>query len=250
MHHSSLKRIVPNAQNAVLMIHGIIGTPNHFTPFIPLIPDTYSVYNLLLGGHGGSVQDFSKASMNKWVEQVSSAVSELSRSHRNIYIAAHSMGTLLAIEQAVLHRSVRGLFLLAVPIKIRLRWPLAANCFKVYLGTVSDKDALGVATRDSCGINLSRNPFLYLGWIPRYLELFQKICTTRHLISQISVPCYIFQSSFDEMVSIKSAEILSGNRLFQITLLEHSTHFYYDPSDLTLLRTSFISFLDKAPRSD
>ena len=71
--HRETVRLVPNADTAVLMIHGICGTPNHFRDVIPLeerIPDHISVYNLLLDGHGGTVSDFAASSGRKWSEKV------------------------------------------------------------------------------------------------------------------------------------------------------------------------------------
>ena len=72
MEHLEYIRIVDHADTAVLFIHGIVGTPNHFHAFIPLVPEHISVCNLLLDGHGGSVKDFSHTSMRKWVVQVDS----------------------------------------------------------------------------------------------------------------------------------------------------------------------------------
>ena len=49
--------------NAVLMIHGIAGSPGHFRDFVPVIPPEFSVYNILLDGHSGKVENFSRSSM-------------------------------------------------------------------------------------------------------------------------------------------------------------------------------------------
>ena len=97
MEHKEYKRICDNSSIAILFIHGIVGTPNHFNKFVSLVPDSISVYNLLLDGHGKEVKDFSKTSMKKWELQVTSAVQELSLMHEKIYIVAHSLGTVLAI---------------------------------------------------------------------------------------------------------------------------------------------------------
>ena len=70
--HRTYARIVPGAGTAVLMVHGIVGTPRHFDWLIPEFDETWSVYNILLDGHGGSVDDFAETSMKKWKEQVHS----------------------------------------------------------------------------------------------------------------------------------------------------------------------------------
>mgnify|MGYP002425729728 CR=1 FL=1 len=54
---------------AILFIHGILGTTSHFEPFLSLVPPNWSICNLSLKGHGGSVKDFSQASMTEWKQQ-------------------------------------------------------------------------------------------------------------------------------------------------------------------------------------
>ena len=61
--HVEYKKIVEGADKAVLFIHGIMGTPNHFRDLIPLVPENYSVYAMVTYGHCGSVTDFSNASL-------------------------------------------------------------------------------------------------------------------------------------------------------------------------------------------
>ena len=62
MDHREYIRISDHKQTAVLMIHGIIGSPRHFDMLIPLIPAEWSIYNILLDGHGKRVEDFAESS--------------------------------------------------------------------------------------------------------------------------------------------------------------------------------------------
>ena len=78
MKHKEFIRINDNSNTAILFIHGIVGTPNHFNDFVSLVPESFSAFNLLLDGHGKGVKDFSKTSMKKWETQVDSVVEELS----------------------------------------------------------------------------------------------------------------------------------------------------------------------------
>ena len=110
--HKEYVRINDYSKTAILFIHGIVGTPNHFNEFVSLVPESFSVYNLLLEGHGKGVKDFSNASMKKWEAQVDSVVKELSLTHEKIYIVAHSLGTLLAIDQAVKNKKNTSCFFL------------------------------------------------------------------------------------------------------------------------------------------
>ena len=65
MHRSYIHQ-PEHARKAVLMIHGICSTPRHFDWLLPSFDDSWAVYNILLDGHGGSVQDFAHSSMEIW----------------------------------------------------------------------------------------------------------------------------------------------------------------------------------------
>ena len=77
MAHKPIKRIVPGAKTAVILCHGIMGSPDHFRHFLPLIPEDWSVCCLLLDGHGKGVMDFAHSSMDKWKAQVFAQLREL-----------------------------------------------------------------------------------------------------------------------------------------------------------------------------
>ena len=87
MKHDEVVRIIPGARTAVLLIHGICGTPNHFVGGIPLIewiPSDWSIYNLLLPGHGGTVEDFAKSSLKQWRCSVRRAFCALAKTHEQV----------------------------------------------------------------------------------------------------------------------------------------------------------------------
>ena len=70
-------------------------------------------------------------------------VEELSLTHEKIYIVAHSLGTLLAIEQAIKNKTVYKLFLIAVPLSLSLKPKMAINSLKVYFdktGAILDEE--------------------------------------------------------------------------------------------------------------
>ena len=106
MNHLEYIKEVENANTVFIFIHGIVGSPNHFDDFIFHVPSNYSIYNILLEGHGKSVKDFSKASKTKWEKQVENLVHRLSTMYDNIYLVAHSMGTLLSIQNAIKNKKV------------------------------------------------------------------------------------------------------------------------------------------------
>ncbi len=241
--HKEYKRIAEHPDKAILFIHGILGTPNHFAPFLKLVPQSFSVHNMLLDGHGKKVTDFSKTSMKKWENQVAAAVEELAQQHHEIYIVAHSLGCLLAIEQTVKNPKISKLFFLAVPLKLFLKPKMFTNSAKVYFNKVDPQNGELMAAKACYGIDDDKNPLHYLGWIPRFLELFSKIRKTRSIIGSVKVPCVAYQSSRDEMVSRKSTRMLAENPDISVTELEDSGHYYYAKNDFSFLKEKFIEFI-------
>lgn len=245
MEHKEYKRINPCARAAVLFVHGIVGTPNHFADFVSLVPENVSVYNVLLDGHGGSVRDFSHTSMQKWETQVRDAVDALTLSHTEVYIVAHSMGTLFAIDRAIENEAVKGLFLLAVPLVISPKPRMVSNLCKVYFDKIKPDDVVALAAKRCYGIAQDKNPFHYFGWIPRYLELFAKAKETRRKIQLLQTPCVIYQSAKDELVSHKSAQLIAKNERISVVELSNSGHYYYAPDDFAFLLRAFENFIKK-----
>lgn len=230
-------RIVDGSDTAVLMIHGIVGTPAHFKAFLPLIPKEWSVCNLLLDGHGKGVREFGAASMAKWKAQVFMRLEELLATHRRVLIVAHSMGTLFAIRAAVQYpERVAGLFLLNVPMRVHLPPRTILAALKNAFGLIRPGDKMATEMKNDCGVQLS--PFLwqYLSWVPRFVELLREISRVRKLLLQLAVPALAFHSRKDELVSKRTWKELQGYPNLAVSLLPRSGHFGYEEGDLQLLQ--------------
>ena len=247
--HRETVRLVPNADTAVLMIHGICGTPNHFRDVIPLeerIPDHISVYNLLLDGHGGTVTDFAASSGRKWSEKVAQVYDILAEEHKEIYVVGHSMGTLFALQLAAAHpEKVKKLFLLAVPMRPCLKPTLILDLLLMVFGKLERAPAHRVALSKAAGIRTTRKLWQYFLWIPRFLDLFSIISKTEGIISDVVVDCRCYQSQKDELVFRSSEKILAQNEDFQIYRLRDSSHFYYAPDDRNLVLTDFEQWINE-----
>lgn len=229
-------RPVPGADTAVLFVHGIAGTPAHFRDLLPVVPENWSIYNILLDGHGGSVRDFSRTSMKKWRQQVSDQLDEILQTHRQVLIAAHSMGTLFAIEEAIRRpMQIPALFLLAVPLTPHLPLSTALNSTRAALGWYKPGSRPEGFTK-ACGIHLSPNLFLYIGWLPRFVELFIQVHRTKKRLPQLNTPTRSYQSHTDELVSRGAIRYLKDHPSIQNTVLHGSGHFFYDEADTRLLQ--------------
>lgn len=236
MEHKEYIRIAHGSKKAVLMIHGIAGSPAHFRELLPVVPEDWSVYNILLDGHGGKVADFSATSMKKWKAQVADTVKQLLQRHEKIVIVAHSMGTLFALQAAVDHpEQVASLFLLAVPLRVRIAPNMVEGTLRVALKK-TEGFKMAEEMVDDCSIDLDEKLYRYIGWTPRFLELLEEIKRVRGILPRVRIPCVVFQSEKDELVSVESAQDLQRNRRMEVIMLKDSGHFAYRPEDLKLLQ--------------
>lgn len=233
-----------HTKKAILFVHGILETPKFFEPLLTVIPEDWTVRSILLEGHIGAVTDFSKASMSRWKTQVDDAVKELTKTHDKVVIAAHSMGTLFAIQES-LNYPIAAMFLMNVPMKIGLKPLLLKIVWNHYINNFDPNDKIMMASKNSHGVDSDSNIFHYAGWIPRFLELFDEIAKTRTLAEEIHIPTIAYFSKNDEMLSIKSAGYLRNNPRIKLKLLKNSYHHYFDPDDLLRMQNDLRKLLAK-----
>lgn len=226
--HEPYRRIVPGAKNAVLFVHGIVSTPRYWDAYAALVPEDWSVHCLLLPGHGGSVTDFGRTKRGEWLAHVRQAIGELRASHERVYIVAHSLGTLLTV-QAVLAEpeKIAGLLLLAVPLRIFVQpASIIRNIGKgLGLGESPEELARYYGTAQDWRV------WRYIGWIPRYLELFAISADVRRRIAALTVPAQVFMSGRDELVSRRSCRVLEKCPAVTLTVLPDSMHHELAPGD-------------------
>lgn len=222
---------------AVLMVHGIAGSPRHFRDLIPVFPENWGIYNLLLPGHGGTPKDFGDSSMELWRKTAMDTMDQLLCSYRKVILVGHSMGTLFSIRNAVKHPDkVPFLFLLAVPTRPWVRLSTARACLRATAKKPGKEDPVEGKLKYATSIQIVRCRRQYICWIPRFLELLKEIRQVRKLIPQLKAPCYTFQSRVDELVSFRSCKDLEKNPCITNTMLEESGHLIYSAGDTVLLQ--------------
>ena len=234
MDHEEYVRIVPGADTAVLFIHGIVGTPNHFRDQIPLVqkvPEDRSVYNLLLDGHGRNVEDFAASSMKKWREQVRAAFLLLAEKHERVIIVGHSMGTLFAMQLGVeFPEKIPFLFLLAAPMRPWICPRMIRNLVLLVYGDLEHAEPSRAALAKAAGVTTTRRIWKYFPWAPRFAELLLEIHRTEKILGSLRVPCFAYQSRKDELVRFGTGKVLERYGV-AVQDLPASTHYYYAPAD-------------------
>lgn len=226
----------------ILFIHGILGKPDYFDFLREYVPaDGFHCEDIMLEGHCDTPQAFGHASMSRWRSQVSETVDRLRARGARVVIVAHSMGTLFAIENAI-RGKVDALFLLNPPLSIRPTWRMSVTSLKVLRGKINDPRT--AAAKAAYSISDDYNLLHYIGWVPRYLELFAEIRRTRAIVHRLSVPTRVFLSGDDELVSPLSARCFPSRECISITILPESGHYYYLESDRMKIINAFRQFID------
>lgn len=246
MAHEEIYRISPNARCAVLMVHGILGSPDHFRDLVPLVPDHWTLYNIRLDGHGGEAKDFAATNIDKWRSQVFDRIEELLTTHDKVVIAAHSMGTLFALQASLRWPDrISGLFLLGSPTRVFVQPATALHSILLTFGYVDQNNRSFSDLAREYSIRTNPWLFVYITWIPRFLELFAEIYKTRKILPRITVPTQVFQSKHDELVSFSSRHDFEDHPVINLTNLyeRHSGHFGYGDQDLALLQQRFTDML-------
>lgn len=229
MVHQEYRRIVDGSTVAVLLLHGIVGTPRHFDDLLPLIPQNWTVVNLLLEGHGQGAAEFGAASMDAWKDQVRRELEGLLETHPKVMIVGHSMGTLFAIQSAIDYPDrVAGLFLQAVPLRPYVHPKITLASLKLVFDVGVEKDPLAQALEEDSGVDVDWRLWEYIGWPFRFVELLAECERIRRALPQLQVPTLAIQSMQDELVSDLSLRDLEKNPRIRVERMEQAGHFGYE----------------------
>ena len=233
------------SHEAIIFIHGILEGPRQFRKLAQIAyGEGYSIYMLLLPGHGKSSKEFATTYYMEWIRCVSKHITFLSKQYDQLILVGHSMGALIAIcESAVRRERIKALFLMNPPLKIHL-WPrVIKGAIKIKLGRVHQDEKYVLAEYHAMGVGIIRGKD-FIGWIRRYSELLSIIRFTKKQIEKINVPMFLVFAAKDEFVSMKSYDSFKDCLgKIKVLYLRDSGHFCYHHSDLVTLEKAYTSFI-------
>ena len=235
--HTPVYREHPDAKGLVAFIHGFMGSPRQFAGLIDFTYNQgFSVAALLLPGHGGSAKYFGTGRSEIWQDFVDSKIEQFSIKYKNIILAGHSMGCLLAINASVKYPEyVHGLFLIACPFIRTLVSPYAIKLrFKQAFAQKSNP--IKKAYFENCSVKLTPD-FLWYNIKPS-LEIKKMIHISEDDLPKVKVPVTAVFSTADELISIKSLDILKSGLHdvpFEEIIISDSLHAYYTPEEQTVI---------------
>jgi len=244
--HEEYIREVPGAKCAIVFIHGILSTPLFFEHLVEKVPESYSVYNILLDGHGGLVRDFSETSMKIWKHQAKTLVTYLEKRYESIILVGHSMGTLFSIQNAVKRpEKIKALFLLCSPLKVRIHPRTAKYSLRIIFKRPPIDDPVEESARRWYSIKPDKKLWRYIHWVPKFTCLLSEIRKTRKMLNTLTVPTYVFHADNDSLVSKKAVKYFAQNENVRITHLRTSYHQYFTEEDNILITESFSALVNE-----
>ncbi len=250
--HREIVRERDGATTLVLFIHGIMGSPRQFLPYIDRVCDQgYSAVALLLPGHDRGALAFSRTGLLHWEAYVRRQIRAYAARYERIVIVGHSMGGLLGLNESTEKKShIAGVFLISPPIQINLApWSIQA---RARLALSARQKEMWQRYTDLSSVSASSLP-VYLLWSRPFGALLLLIRKTRRRMGEFTVPVYYVHSKRDESVSERSHDALERglvNAEHEGMTLSDSWHTWFTDEDVEKIWAKMAGFLEKvAPLS-
>ncbi|MCL1905782.1 MAG: alpha/beta fold hydrolase [Clostridiales bacterium] len=248
--HIPVLREQENAQSIVVFIHGFMGGPGQFGDLLEAAYEYgCSVQSILLPGHGGTSRDFGRYGLADWENHLQNELDKHRTFYRNIFLAGHSMGGLLALNASMQKQNrVRGVILLSTPLKLDLRPRSLLR--KASLLTFPNGHAIKKAYWQAKGFSGFAVSPRWLKPVRGFDRLLRKTVLS---LKYVSVPVLAVHSRYDETVSFKSADILYNglsNTARKQLVLHKSWHSYYPPEERELVRAALLEFIGNCLGND
>ena len=240
----------PDSKSLAVFIHGFMGSPRQFD-YLAEAAHAYgcSAASLLLPGHGGTVKEFSKSTMENWQNHVDSEVGRLSHDFDDVLLVGHSMGGLLAINTAAKYTgNVRGLLLIACPFKLSI---FSGYSIKVLLKQAFSRKSRPIKAAYIAGSSVSPSPSLIWRVSKPTAELKKLISAAKENLSEVRAPVTAIYSTADETVSIESLETLQtrlDRELLKQIILSDSLHAYFPEHEQEIIKNALVQIIASSAR--
>ena len=255
----------PGGPTAVLLIHGLTGTPSELKSVGKgLARAGYSVYGVQLAGHCGSEAELIATNRQDWLNSVLIAFDRICDDHDTVFVGGLSMGALLALLVAsarpdrvagcllysatmaydgwsVPRSSVIGLTIATLLgfgryLRFRENFP-----YGVKNERLRERIVAAMESGDSVEAGLLFMPLT---------SLQQHFCLVRDLkrrLASIRVPSLLLHAREDDISSVKNAAYIAGRlggRVEKI-VLENSYHLITIDQERDLVVAHSVAFLDR-----
>lgn len=229
---------------AILFIHGWTGSPSHFKELALIMNQKgFTVYNILLTGHGTSLYDMEKATYKDWIKDAEDGYKKLSENYKDISVVGLSMGGLLAIYLASKYK-VENVICIAPALITKNKMAYLTPIFMPFLNRFRFR-----AEREIKEGEALEYLHEYTGSPTKTIPHLIKIGNiTKKSLKYVRSPILVIQSEKDEAVDnrvpdIIMKEVLSDKK--KVLWLKDSRHISTVDVERYILYEEVIKFLNK-----
>lgn len=231
----------------VLLVHGWTSTPYEVRRLGKYLNENgYTVYGLMLSGHGTVPKDLENVTHEDWIRDVRDGYQKLKETCDKVFVGGTSIGANLAMILAKEEQGITGLVLMATPYKMKLE-PVVLLFAKLLLHLRKKyrkkfyPPTFGLSTTITRLISYQTYP------VKSVLEAFKLVQEARKNLSAISQPCLIMQSTHDHIVSSGSLEAIYesiGSKTKKKRYIQKAYHTFISDTKNEHIFRDILGFLD------
>jgi carboxylesterase len=234
-------------QNACLLVHGFAGSAHELRDLGSHLADRgITTRGLLLAGHGTRPQDMAQCTYRDWLADVESALDDLRKAGKRVFLCGLSMGGTLALNVAARRSAeVSGVISLAAPVRLT-DWRLGL----LFVGWLARGHTWGRPD-----IKDQRQWERHVAYgrcgTAGIVQLLRLMRETRQLLGRVQQPLLVIHSRQDNTVPPFNAELITRNVASQdrrLVWLENCYHVITVDYDSALVRREVAEFIEQ--RSD
>ena len=237
-------------RGAVLMLHGLTGTPYTYGPLARLVADAgFAVYAPLLPGHGTSPERLQHTRWNDWLIAARRAFDELAQAHEAVFVIGFSMGGLLSIVVSQERGAqVSGLVVMGVPLVLDMKTQLLLEAGRYlplaqFIPFAQKKDgpdvsdpavAAAMPTYDSTPVAAA-------------ISLLDGQDMAKERASRLGIPVLVLHGRHDHVAPARNARLLMSllnTPTKRMILYPHSWHIMTLDVDHEQLQDDVLAFLE------
>lgn len=216
---------VNNTNGAVLLFHGLTGSPFELQKYAKfLFNNGYDVYAQCLPGHGDKFQEIYTITYQDWLNHAYSKFEELKSKYENVFVSGICLGAVLALSVSIkFPDKVSGIIALSTTLKLdgwRLPWfmfllPVALSTLIRFYYSYPECEPHGIKnikTRTAVKKLLEKGDVGMNDFpMTAIYELLKLSKFVRKNLKLVSAPILLVHSKEDDLTSIKSAKTVYNN---------------------------------------
>lgn len=204
---------------AMLLLHGFTSSPAVYREIIPRFTMYDALYCPVLPGHAESVEAFSAATAQQWLECANQAYVNLAKDYAKVDVLGLSLGGFLALKVAEKY-PVNHLFVLAPALKLQ-RWSAGLLVLAKIL------NALGIKKLANVGGDLHSKEFQEITYrvmpLPVAIQLLSLIVNNQFVLP--NCPTDLLLGKYDQVVDSNAvAKLFIDSKLTTTHWLTNSAH--------------------------